>query len=90
MSGGEVTLPFQASVQATGQGEVWDHRDTHKFEQFGWRTEKNDTIYTPAGPLMGNWNEERFDVNVRSQAAPLPSQVRLMRGRPRERWIRRQ
>ena len=72
------TLPFQSSVQATAQGEIWDHTDTKKFEQFGWRTtKKDDRAYASGaqGALMGNWVEDRFDVSVRAQKPTLPAQV---------------
>ncbi|XP_065179734.1 cilia- and flagella-associated protein 68-like [Sycon ciliatum] len=73
----DTTLPFQSSVQATTQGEIWDHTDTKKFEQFGWRTTKNDERYRTGagGALMGNWVEDRQDVRVRAREPTLPAQT---------------
>ena len=68
-------LPFVSVLRATGHGEVWDHTDGKKFEQFGWRCTNTESSYEPAKTLVGNWNEQRFDINEQSKAKPIPSQV---------------
>ncbi|XP_048824454.1 UPF0686 protein C11orf1 homolog [Lagopus muta] len=56
---------------ATGHGEVWT--ETSKFSQFGWRCTTNENDYSHK-VLMGNWNEERYDIRNITQPKPLPSQ----------------
>lgn len=68
-------LPFVSELRATGHGEIWDHTDAKKFEQFGWRCTNTESSYEPAKTLIGNWNERRFDINEQSKAKPIPSQV---------------
>jgi len=58
---------------ATGHGEVWT--ETSKFSQYGWRCTTNEDNYSHK-VLMGNWNEERYDIQNIAQPKPLPSQVR--------------
>ena len=67
---------FKGFLKASGHAEVWDDTDVNKFEQFGWRSTTNESSYS-SGTLVGNWNEERFDVKELSNAKPLPSQVNL-------------
>lgn len=70
------SIPFVSVLRATGYGEVWDHTDDKKFSQFGWRCTNNESSYSPTRTLVGNWNEQRFDISTLSQAKPIPSQVR--------------
>ena len=63
---------FQGFMRATGHAEVWE--DDKKFQQFGWRTTTSESAYS-TDTLIGNWNEERFDVQKIAKAKPLPSQV---------------
>jgi len=63
---------FQGFMRATGHAEVWE--DDKKFQQFGWRTTTSESAYS-TDTLIGNWNEERFDVREIAKAKPLPSQV---------------
>lgn len=69
------TIPFVSVLQATGHGEVWDHTDAQKFTQFGWRCTNTESSYSPTRTLIGNWNEQRFDISTLSKAKPIPSQV---------------
>jgi len=66
--------PFCSMVRASGLGEIWTHNhDDLKFGQFGWRcTNKENSYGTEC--LIGNWNEERFDIEKQKQAKRLPSQ----------------
>ncbi|XP_010217742.1 PREDICTED: UPF0686 protein C11orf1 homolog [Tinamus guttatus] len=68
-------LPGQGSLlRATGHGEVWaDWSPTAKFAQFGWRCTTNESSYSHK-TLMGNWNEERFNIQKVVQPKPLASQ----------------
>lgn len=68
-------MPFVSELRATGHGEVWDHTDEKKLQQFGWRCTKNESSYQTS-TLIGNWNEQRFDINRISKPKPIPSQVR--------------
>ena len=66
---------FRGFLKASGQAEVWDDTDKKKFDQFGWRTRTNESAFS-SDTLIGNWNEERFDVSRLAQPRCLPSQVR--------------
>ena len=68
--------PFCGYLTASGHGETWDHTDANKFKQFGWRCTTNETEYSH-DTLIGNWNEERYDVKTMAKNKPLPSQVGL-------------
>lgn len=68
-------MPFVSELRATGHGEVWDHTDEKKLQQFGWRCTNTESSYN-TNTLIGNWNEQRFDINRISKPKPLPSQVR--------------
>uniref|UniRef100_H9GBH7 Cilia and flagella associated protein 68 n=1 Tax=Anolis carolinensis TaxID=28377 RepID=H9GBH7_ANOCA len=46
---------------------------TAKFFQYGWRCTTNEDSYNNK-TLLGNWNEERYDVRKVLQAKPMPSQ----------------
>ena len=68
-------MSFIGELKATGNGEVWDHiSDCNKFQQFGWRCTTNETAYT-TGTLIGNWNEQRYDIHRMFQPQPIPSSV---------------
>lgn len=67
---------FQGFLKASGQAEVWEDVNDKKFKQFGWRTTTNESSYSTK-TMIGNWNEECFDVSHISEARPLPSQVRM-------------
>lgn len=70
-------MPFVSELRATGHGEVWDHTDEKKLQQFGWRCTNTESSYNTS-TLIGNWNEQRFDINRISKPKPIPSQVRYM------------
>ena len=63
--------PF-TDITACAHGEVYDVPDKTKFAQFGWRCLTNESAYK-SGTLIGNWNEERYDVSHSSKIQPLPS-----------------
>ena len=65
---------FKGFLKASGHAEIWDDTDVKKFQQFGWRTTTRESSYS-SNTLIGNWNEERFDVKRFCQPKPLPSQV---------------
>lgn len=69
--GGGIT--FKGFLKASGQAEVWDDTDEKKFSQFGWRTNTSESAYS-TNTLIGNWNEERFDLSKLSQTRAPPSQ----------------
>nr|XP_012325982.1 uncharacterized protein LOC105729625 isoform X3 [Aotus nancymaae]XP_012325983.1 uncharacterized protein LOC105729625 isoform X3 [Aotus nancymaae] len=61
-------------INADGHGEVWtDWNSTSKFFQYGWRCTTNENTYSNC-TLMGNWNQERYDLRNVVQPKPLPSQ----------------
>ncbi|XP_053125531.1 UPF0686 protein C11orf1 homolog isoform X1 [Hemicordylus capensis] len=61
-------------LQANGHGEVWaDWNSTSKFFQYGWRCTTNEDSYSNK-TLLGNWNQERYDIRKVLQPKPLPSQ----------------
>ncbi|XP_044164770.1 UPF0686 protein C11orf1 homolog isoform X1 [Acropora millepora] len=66
-------MPFVSELRATGHGELWDHTDEKKFQQFGWRCTNTESSYNTS-TLIGNWNEQRFDINRISKPKPVPSQ----------------
>ncbi|BFZ14319.1 hypothetical protein BsWGS_17358 [Bradybaena similaris] len=68
-------LPTFCSMirSATGGSEAWSHVDENlKMFQYGWRTTNNEDTYN-AGVLVGNYNEERFDLKEIKKKKPLPS-----------------
>ena len=66
-------LSFLSELKATGHGEVWDHStDRNKFRQFGWRCTTNESAFS-TDTLIGNWNEQRFDIHRMFQPQPIPS-----------------
>jgi hypothetical protein len=67
-------VAFRSMVRASGLGEVWQHTsDETKFKQYGWRTTTKEDCYSPQ-TLVGNWNEERFDIERIRVPKRLPSQ----------------
>ncbi|KAL8582641.1 hypothetical protein ACOMHN_028706 [Nucella lapillus] len=67
--------PFRSMVRASGAAEVWIHStDDSKLGQFGWRCTNKESSYGKDS-LIGNWNEERFDLQKRRVAECLPSQT---------------
>lgn len=69
---------FHGFSKASGHAELWEETDPKKLEQSGWRTGTNESAYT-ADTLIGNWNEQRFDVAYISKRRSLPSQVRPLK-----------
>lgn len=70
-----LTNPHCGSIiNADGHGEVWtDWNNMSKFFQYGWRCTTNENAYSNH-TLMGNWNQERYDLRNIVQPKPLPSQ----------------
>lgn len=67
--------PFCQMVRASGLAEPWTHSsDDVKFDQFGWRCTTKESGYG-ISTLVGNYSEERFDLEQRLKSKPLPSQV---------------
>lgn len=66
-------FPF-TNLAASGNGEIYDISDANKFLQFGWRCSTNESGYK-TDTLIGNWNEERYDIRYLSKEKPIPSQV---------------
>ncbi|CAM9864325.1 unnamed protein product [Bubo scandiacus] len=61
-------------MHATGCGELWMVWDTtSKLHQYGCRCTTNENDYSTK-TVMGNWNEERYDIQRIVQPKPLPSQ----------------
>ncbi|XP_076969089.1 cilia- and flagella-associated protein 68 isoform X1 [Tamandua tetradactyla] len=61
-------------INADGHAEVWtDWNDMSKFFQYGWRCNTNENAYSNR-TLIGNWNQERYDLRNIVQPKPLPSQ----------------
>ncbi|XP_054854399.1 uncharacterized protein CFAP68 isoform X2 [Eublepharis macularius] len=61
-------------LHADGHGEVWaDWNSTSKFFQYGWRCTTNEDSFSNK-TLLGNWNQERYDIRRVLQPKPLPSQ----------------
>ncbi|KAK7106255.1 cilia- and flagella-associated protein 68-like [Littorina saxatilis] len=70
----EPNPPFRCEVRANGAAEVWTHsNEEHKLRQFGWRCTNNENSYK-TDTLIGNWTEERFDLEKIKKAECLPSQ----------------
>ncbi|XP_074704995.1 cilia- and flagella-associated protein 68 [Strix aluco] len=62
------------SAQGAGCGELWMVWDTtSKLHQYGCRCTTNENDYSTK-TVMGNWNEERYDIQRIVQLKPLPSQ----------------
>ncbi|KAK3098812.1 hypothetical protein FSP39_023326 [Pinctada imbricata] len=61
-------------VRASGLAEVWTHStEAAKFDQFGWRCTNKETSYSN-DTLIGNWNEQRFDIEKAKIPQRLPGQ----------------
>lgn len=73
MAGAETGITFKGFLKASGQAEVWDDTDEKKFSQFGWRTNTTESAYS-TNTLIGNWNEEKFDLSKLSKTPAPPSQ----------------
>ncbi|XP_069081111.1 cilia- and flagella-associated protein 68 [Pleurodeles waltl] len=68
------TPQYGTALQANGHAEVWtDSFDKSKFEQYGWRCTTNEDGYSNK-TLLGNWYQERFDIQKIQERKPLPSQ----------------
>lgn len=67
-------VAFRSMIRASGLAEEWTHTtDEKKFQQYGWRTTTKEDCYRP-NTLVGNWNEERFDISKVRVPDTLPSQ----------------
>ncbi|XP_060229682.1 cilia- and flagella-associated protein 68 isoform X2 [Meriones unguiculatus] len=65
---------YGSLLHADGHGEVWtDWNKSSKFSQYGWRCNTNENSYS-IRTLMGNWNQERYDLKNIVTPKPLPSQ----------------
>uniref|UniRef100_A0A663LZM7 Uncharacterized protein n=1 Tax=Athene cunicularia TaxID=194338 RepID=A0A663LZM7_ATHCN len=63
-----------SSMHATGYGELWMGWDTtSELYQFGCTCTSNKNDYS-AKTVMGDWNEERCDIQRTVQPKALPSQ----------------
>ena len=66
---------FQGFLKASGQAELWDRGaggGKKSGDQLGWC--RTHTTEYSSDTLIGNWNEERFDVTKLAQSKCLPSQ----------------
>ncbi|XP_069894524.1 cilia- and flagella-associated protein 68 isoform X1 [Dipodomys merriami] len=70
-----LTNPHYGSlIYADGHGEIWtDWNNMSKFSQYGWRCTTNENSYSNR-TLMGNWNQERYDLKNIVMPKPLLSQ----------------
>lgn len=66
---------FRSMVRgATSGGEVWSHTNEElKMSQYGWRCKNSEDLYNTS-VLIGNWNEERWDLKEIKKNHPLPSE----------------
>ncbi|KAM9299400.1 cilia- and flagella-associated protein 68 [Gastrophryne carolinensis] len=65
---------YSSDLKATGHGEVWlDYGPGAKFKQYGWRCTTKEDSYSNK-TLLGNWNQERYDLQKLEERKPLPSQ----------------
>ena len=69
---------FTGFTQASGQLSLLAETPQEKLNTFGWKVTTNEELYT-SDTLIGNWNEERFDVKNLRRPKPLPSQVSPVR-----------
>lgn len=66
---------FSSDLKADGHGEVWvDFGPNAKLKQYGWRCTTKEDSYSNK-TLLGNWNQERYDLRKLEERKPLPSQV---------------
>lgn len=68
-------------MKASGQAAVWEGGKGEKEGGRGlsWQSRTNESAYS-SDTLIGNWNEERFDISCISQPKCLPSQVSMAIG----------
>ncbi|KAG9482170.1 hypothetical protein GDO78_011066 [Eleutherodactylus coqui] len=65
---------FGTDLKADGHGEAWvDITPERKFKQYGWRCTTKEDAYCNK-TLIGNWNEERYDLCKLEERKPMPSQ----------------
>ncbi|KAM5132270.1 cilia- and flagella-associated protein 68 isoform 2-T2 [Mantella aurantiaca] len=65
---------YSSDVKADGHGEVWmDFSPDAKLRQYGWRCTTKEDSYSNK-TLLGNWNQERYDLSKLEERKPLPSQ----------------
>ena len=69
---------FTGFSQASGQATLLSEISPEKLNTFGWKVTTNEESYS-SDTLIGNWNEERFDVKNLKRNQPLPSQVRIIK-----------
>uniref|UniRef100_A0A8C5MV40 Uncharacterized protein n=1 Tax=Leptobrachium leishanense TaxID=445787 RepID=A0A8C5MV40_9ANUR len=61
-------------LHADGHGEVWvDSGPGSKFKQYGWRCTTKEDSYSNR-TLIGNWNQDRYDLSILKERKPMPSQ----------------
>lgn len=68
------TPTFSGFLNATGHSEMWNLMKVGN-QSSDWSSSANEKRYTQ-GTLIGNWNEDQFDVKEIIKPTPLPSQVR--------------
>ena len=57
--------------------KVWVHEhEDLKLRQFGWRCTNSENNFSDV-TLVGNYNEERFDINHAKKERVLPSAVNI-------------
>ncbi len=65
---------FKGFLQASGHAKAWDSKVEQKFQQLKWGTTTNEGCYS-TNILIGNWNEDKFDIKEMAKSKQLPSQV---------------
>ena len=65
---------LQGFLEANGYAEICYNMEDKKLQQLGWGTTTNEGNYSQS-TLIGNWNENSFDIKELSKRKPLPSQV---------------
>ena len=68
---------FTGFTQASGDLSLLSKTPEEKLNTFGWKVTTNEEQFSTK-TLIGNWNEERFDVKELRRRKPLPSQVSLI------------
>ncbi|XP_018419523.1 PREDICTED: UPF0686 protein C11orf1 homolog [Nanorana parkeri] len=65
---------YNSDLKADGHGEVWvDSEPGAKLKQYGWRCTTKEDSYSNK-TLLGNWNQEHYDLRKLEERKPLPSQ----------------
>ncbi|XP_063292100.1 cilia- and flagella-associated protein 68 [Pelobates fuscus] len=65
---------YGSLINSDGHGEVWmDIDPSSKFKQYGWRCTTNEDSYSNK-TLLGNWNQDRYDLCKLKERKPMPSQ----------------